>query len=72
MALDREAGEIDDRSCVSPEISFWNNVAFVLKTILSFSQKGQHSATLNFTRKGLPLLSVVDLPVGGISTFKYL
>lgn len=51
--MDREAGEDDEGSCVSLEISFWNNMAFVLKTILSFGQKDQRGSTLNFTRKSI-------------------
>lgn len=53
MALAREAGEDDEGSWVPPEMFCWNNMAFVLKTILSFGPKDQHGNALNLTRKGL-------------------
>lgn len=39
MAPDREAKEDNEEFCVPPEISFWNNSAFVLKMILSPGKK---------------------------------
>lgn len=55
-----------------PEISFWNNSAFVLKMILSLGKKDQDGSTLNFTGMSFLCCSLLaGLPVGGISTFKY-